>query len=156
MTSDTTPKAGSAPFALAYWFVTEYHGRKWTETDKKGQHLGNAKNVLADYSEREIKGCLLACRDGRIPLGNNFVIEALTTIRRGEPPYIEQYRALASNPPPEYMQASHARWAAEFDPNWQPNTEQQQENPCPRIPQVTSVSWARLHMTRPTTRPSLR
>lgn len=153
MTDSTPPKPGSQPFALAYWMVKEIIKREWTETEQKGKgmHLKHAQILLRDYTMAEIRGCLLAMKAGRIPVGK-YEIRWLTDIRQGEPPYIEQYKALALNPPPRWKTASYEAWAKEFDPHALAQALPQTEVSCPqpRYPPPTSPSSGRLHMARST------
>lgn len=136
---------GSAPFALAYWFVTEYLVRPWGVDDDKGRHLKHAQILLRDDSMELIKHCLLAMRDGRVPIGK-FEVRWLVDIRNGEPPFVAQYRALALTPPPQWKTASFHQWKAEFDPHWVPPTLLLETDPCPiHYPPPTSPSSGRLH-----------
>jgi hypothetical protein len=140
-------KPANAQFTLAYWFVTKFLKRKWTAEDAKGRHFRHAQILLKEYSSDQIKGCLLAMRDGRINAGK-FTIQWLIDVRNGEPPFMAQYRKLAETPPPQWMRTSYREWAKEFDPHWTPPTEEETTCP-PAFPPPTFQSSARLHMARP-------
>lgn len=137
-------KPANAQFTLAYWFVTKFLVRKWTVDDQKGRHFRHAQSLLKDYSSAQVQGCLKAMRDGRINIGK-FTIQWLVDVRNGEPPFIAQYKQLASTPPPQWMRASFEAWRLEFDPHAPPITYTEKETTWPAFPPPTFQSSARLH-----------
>lgn len=145
-------KKGSVPFALAYWFVTEYLKRPWGEDDGKGRHLKHAQLLLKDDTMDLVKKCLIAMREGRVPIGK-FEVRWLMDVRNGEPPFIAQYRKLALTPPPQWKTTEYRQWKAEFDPHWvAPLVELEIETCQVRFPPPTSPSSVRLHMRASTLR----
>ncbi len=143
-------KPANAQFQLAYWFVTQFLKRPggWKQEDAKGRHFRHAQLLLKDYPIEQVKHCLLAMQSGRIQMGK-FEIRWLIDVLNGEPPYMAQYRELASTPPPQYLTASYEAWRKEFDPHAPPITTPELETTClPAFPPPTFQSSARLHTVR--------
>ena len=103
--------------ALAQWFVVAILRRLWTRADFGGTHMAHAKRLLEmGYKIEEIQGCAL----GMVKNPSQFKgwtgewpLQYLSTILKGEPPYIEQWLR-PPDPPAIYEGNSYDTWVM----NW--------------------------------------
>lgn len=102
---------------LAQWFVSAILRRPWTRADWHGVHVVHVKKLLGlGYKIEEIQACALAMVknpdrfDGWNP---GWKLQFLSTLLRGEPPYIEQWITPPS-PPPVYEVRAYDLWVQ----NW--------------------------------------
>lgn len=105
-------------FDLAHWFVIEVIGRKWCTADFGGTHMAHASRLIKKfkYDPDDIKACVMAMMDGMFEfqdMPDDFEFRYLTSILKGEPPYIEQFLAVP-NPPPVYQINSYDSWVKEY------------------------------------------
>ena len=98
---------------LAQWFVSAILRRPWTRADFHGVHMKHAKSILAlGYRIEEIQACALSMVknpyrfEGWEP---GWKLQYLSTLLRGEPPYIEQW-ITPPPPPPIYESKSFDEW----------------------------------------------
>ena len=102
-------RKGNDTYRLAYWYVTEYCGREWDQaTDSKSANMTHAKSVLKDFPIQDVKGCLLAMRDGIF--GDISFQIRISSIRTGEPTYMKQWIDYKSDPPPIYLLEQCSEW----------------------------------------------
>lgn len=98
---------------LAQWFVIVILKRPWTKADWGGTHMAHAKKLLGmGYKLDEIQSCALAMvkNPGRLEGWNQeWKLQYLTTLLRGEPPYIEQWLR-PPDPPPVYEIHRYDDW----------------------------------------------
>ena len=102
---------------LAQWFVNAILRRPWTRADFHGVHMKHAKSILAlGYKIEEIQACALAMVknpdrfDGWNP---GWKLQYLSTLLRGEPPYLEQW-ITPPPPPPIYESKSFDEWVMNY------------------------------------------
>jgi len=102
---------------LAQWFVVAILRRHWTRADWHGVHMVHAKRLLElGYGLDEIQGCALAMvkNPGRFNGWNpEWKLQYLSTLLRGEPPYLEQWLR-PPEPPPIYECVRYDNWVM----NW--------------------------------------
>lgn len=98
---------------LAQWFVIVILKRPWTKADWGGTVIAHAKKLLGmGYKLDEIQSCALAMvkNPGRLEGWNQeWKLQYLTTLLRGEPPYIEQWLR-PPDPPPVYEGHNYDLW----------------------------------------------
>lgn len=104
-------------YNLAYWFVTEVMGRKWSRADFGGSHMAHASRLIKKlkYAQSDIMACVMAMVDGVFEfqdLPDGFEPRYLISILKGEPPYIEQFLAVP-DPPPVYEIDAYDGWVDE-------------------------------------------
>jgi hypothetical protein len=95
---------------LAVFFVTHVIGRKWTNTDFRGQHIKRASELLKRYAFNDIVGALLALRDGVIEFSKTPPLMDLSIIEKLEPPLLERWLEYKNTEPPSWLEADHQRW----------------------------------------------
>ena len=98
---------------LAGWFVSTIIRRPWTRADWGGVHMKHAKSILAlGYKIEEIQACALSMVknpyrfEGWEP---GWKLQYLSTLLRGEPPYLEQW-ITPLPPPPIYESKAYDTW----------------------------------------------
>ena len=98
---------------LAQWFVVAILKRHWMRADWGGTVMSHAKKLLAlGYKLEEIQACALAMVknpdrfDGWNP---GWKLQYLSTLLKGEPPYIEQWLT-PPPPPPIYESKAYDTW----------------------------------------------
>lgn len=103
--SDTT--------VLAQWFVSAILRRPWARADWGGTVMSHAKKLLSlGYKIEEIQACALAMVrnpdrfDGWNP---GWKLQYLSTLLKGEPPYIVQW-IVPPSPPPIYESKAYDTW----------------------------------------------
>ena len=98
---------------LAQWFVSAIIRRPWTRADWHGVHVVHAKKLLSlDYKLEEIQACALAMvkNPDRFEGWNpGWKLQYLSTLLKGEPPYIEQW-ITPPPPPPIYESRAYDTW----------------------------------------------
>lgn len=110
-------KKVSETHRLAQWFVCAIIRRPWTRADWSGVHMVHAKKLLElGYALDEIQACALGMVknpdrfDGWNP---EWKLKYLSTLLRGEPPFIVQFLQ-PPEPPPIYEAHSYDLWVQ----NW--------------------------------------
>lgn len=98
---------------LARWFVSAILRRLWTRADFRGVHMKHAKSILAlGYKIEEIQACALSMvkNSDRFEGWNpGWKLQYLSTLLRGEPPYLEQW-ITPPPPPPIYKSKAYDTW----------------------------------------------
>lgn len=105
--------ANSDTFKLAHFFVTEVLCRGWTTADFGGTHMAHAKKLLKmGYKLNDLRACIMSLVDGMFDfedVPDDFEFKYMSSILKGEPPYIEQFLAIPS-PPPVYEVNTYDAW----------------------------------------------
>lgn len=98
---------------LAQWFVLAILRRHWVQADFGGSHMAHAKRLLGmGYKLDEIQGCCLGMvknPDVFEGWSGEWPLKFMTTILKGEPPYIEQWLTPPA-PPPIYETKAYDTW----------------------------------------------
>lgn len=101
---------------LAQWFVKEICNRPWTPADWGGAHMAHAKKLLKLYTMEDIRGCAVALHEGDMEFEgwqDGWDLNYLTTLLKGEPPFIEQYLT-PPDPPAVYMITAYDEWVRTY------------------------------------------
>lgn len=103
----------STTHKLAQWFVSAILRRPWTRADWHGVHVVHAKKLLTlGYKIEEIQACALAMvknPDRFEGWSSDWKLQYLSTLLRGEPPYLEQW-ITPPPPPPIYESKAFDTW----------------------------------------------
>lgn len=98
---------------LAQWFVSAILRRPWARADWGGTVMSHAKKLLKlGYKIEEVQACALAMvkNPGRFEGWNpGWKLQYLSTLLRGEPPYLEQW-ITPPPPPPIYESKAYDTW----------------------------------------------
>ena len=98
---------------LARWFVSAILRRPWARADWGGTVMSHSKRLLKlGYKVEEIQACALAMAknpDRFDGWGSDWKLQYLSTLLKGEPPYLEQWLTPPS-PPPIYESRAYDTW----------------------------------------------
>lgn len=98
---------------LAQWFISAILRRPWARADWGGTVMSHAKKLLAlGYKIEEIQACALAMvknPDSFDGWNAGWKLQYLTTLLKGEPPYLEQW-ITPPPPPPIYESKAYDTW----------------------------------------------
>lgn len=98
---------------LARWFVSAILRRPWARADWGGTVMSHAKKLLGlGYKVEEIQACALSMVKNPSRFDgwrSDWKLQYLSTLLKGEPPYLEQWLA-PPPPPPIYEIKSFDTW----------------------------------------------